>query len=567
MNPASPSEGVDFKDIKAETPNLESVANQYRQLQAGWNAAGNANARYDVFGQWDALRRQLQTWQSMTRLRFDQDTRELERKAAREHLDRISPKLTALEMYMKRLVFATGRADLEPRLGPHVFALWEADLSTFTPEIEADLTREAQLEVQYTELIASAELTFEGRLLNLPGIEPYTQSPDRDTRYRAQQTKWGYFAAHASELDRIFDEMVHLRHTIARKLGFENFIDLAYRRMNRTDYGQRDVERYRDQVARDIVPVAAEIISRRGKRLGVAKMMFWDESVGYPSGNPKPQGDDAWVVSRAREVFSAVDPSVAQFYNMLTHRQLLDLTNRDGKAGGGYCTSFPTYGLPFIFASFNGTHRDVNVLVHEMGHAFQDWQSRNLPAFDYLTPTFDTAEIHSMSMEYLTAPFLEQFFGDDAERYRRLHLEEAMLFLPYGVAIDHFQHLVYANPDATPLERHRMWQQMEAKYLHWRQYGDLAYLARGGLWQAKAHIYHVPFYYIDYTLALCCALQFWTKSRQDYRAAVSDYLALCKRGGEAAFGELVRSAKLRSPFEDGSLRRVAGEAREVLASQ
>lgn len=558
--------GVDFKDVRATAPDLEVITHEYESLTKAWNAATDAGARLDVFKQWDALRRSLQTWQSLTRLRFDQDTRDLERKAAREQLDRISPKLTALEIDMKRHMLANGRADLEPKIGRHAFALWESDVSTFAPEIEADLTREAQLEVQYTELIASAELSFDGRLLNLSGIEPYTQSPDRDVRYRAQGTKWSFFAAHASELDRIFDEMVHLRDSIARKLGFENFIALAYRRMNRVDYGQAEIERYREQVARDIVPVAAEIITRRAKRLSIPKMMFWDESLVYPAGNPKPLGDDAWILAQAREVFDAVDPSVGQFYDMMTRHQLVDLTNREGKASGGYCTSFPTYGVPFIFASFNGTHGDVNVLVHEMGHAFADWESRAKPAFDYLTPTFETAEIHSMSMEYLTAPFFERFFGTDAERYRRQHLEDAILFLPYGVAIDHFQHIVYANPDATPAERHRMWQQMEAKYLHWRRYGDLAYPARGALWQAKSHIYHVPFYYIDYTLALCCALQFWTKSRADYRGAVADYIELCQRGGEAAFGELVRSAKLRSPFEDDSLRRVAEQARSVLAS-
>jgi M3 family oligoendopeptidase len=561
-----PADGVDFKDITAAAPDMAEVGKQYRRLHDAWKNARSADARFDVFSQWDQLRRQLQTWQSLTRLRYDQDTHDPQRKAAREQLDHLAPKLTALETEMKRLLLDGGRADLEPRLGSHIFSLWEADLSTFAPEIELDLTREAQLEAQYTELIAGAELRFEGRILNLPLIEPYLQSADRDMRYRAQRTKWAFFAEHAEALDRIFDEMVRVRHTMARKLGFESFIDLAYRRLNRVDYGQPNVERYRDQVARDIVPIAAEVVGRRAKRLGIPKMMYWDENVFSGAGNPQPHGSDQWLVAQARDVFGQIDPAIGAFYDIMVRRQLLDLTTREGKASGGYCTRLSTYGVPFVFANFNGTHSDVNVLVHEMGHAFADWESKALPALDCLSPTFEACEIHSMSMEYLAAPHMERFFGNEADQYRRLHLEDAMLFLPYGVAIDHFQHLVYASPDASPAQRHRMWQQMEAKYLHWRQYGGLGYLARGGLWQAKPHIYQVPFYYIDYTLALCCALQFWVKSRSDYRTAVADYLKLCKRGGEAAFGDLVRSAGLRSPFEDGSLRRVAEHARGALAA-
>jgi M3 family oligoendopeptidase len=559
-------DGIGFQQIQATPPDVDAITEQYQKLGKAWKDARSADARLAVFAEWDALRRTIATWQSLTRLRYDQDTRDPQRKAEREHLDRIGPKLTALETEMKRLMLGSGRADLEQRFGRHLTALWEADVSTFSPEIEMDLTRESQLEAQYTELIAGAELNFDGRLLNLSLIEPYTQSLDRDVRYRSQRMKWTFFAEHGAELDRIFDEMVHLRHAMARKLGFDNFIELGYRRNNRIDYGRREVERYRDQVARDVVPIAAEIVARRGKRLGIAKPMFWDENVVSPQGNPKPQGDDAWVVAQALDVFKQVDESIASFYDMMVRRQLLDLKSRDGKAGGGYCTSFAAYGVPFIFANFNGTHGDVNVLVHEMGHAFADWQARQLPAFDYLSPTFETAEIHSMSMEYLTAPFLERFFGNGAERYRQQHLEDALLFLPYGVAVDHFQHLVYEQPDASPADRHRMWQQMEAKYMHWRRYSDLPYLRFGGLWQAKPHIYQIPFYYIDYTLALCCALQFWAKSRQDYRATVRDYLELCKRGGQAPFGELVRAANLRSPFEDGSLRRVAEHARSALAA-
>ena len=85
------------------------------------------------------------------------------------------------------------------------------------------------------------------------------------------------------------------------------------------------------------------------------------------------------------------------------------------------------------------------------------------------------------------------------------------------------------------------------------------------MWQEKRHIYAMPFYYIDYTLALCCALQFWARARHARDDAMQAYVALCKRGGEAPFGELVRGAGLRSPFEEGVLEEVAAAAQSLIA--
>jgi M3 family oligoendopeptidase len=315
-----------------------------------------------------------------------------------------------------------------------------------------------------------------------------------------------------------------------------------------------------------VVPLVARLVARRRDAFGIERVYFWDEALDDPKGNPGPAGGHDFLVAQAQTLFDRLHPAMGEFYRMMREGGFLDLENRPTKAGGGFCTSFPTHGVPFIFANFNGTDHDVKVFTHEMGHAFQNWRSRELPGIDYLWPTMEAAEINSMGLEFLAHPQLDLLVGEaEADRFRRVHLTQSLEFLPYGVCVDHFQHEVYANPDWSPAERHALWQRLERRYMPWRDYGDLGYLAKGGLWQAKHHIYQSPFYYIDYTLALCCAMQFWVRSLKNFPAALDAYVELCGRGGSAPFQELVRSAGLVSPFAPGALQGVVAEAERRLA--
>jgi M3 family oligoendopeptidase len=380
----------------------------------------------------------------------------------------------------------------------------------------------------------------------------------------AVAVRWQWYADHREMLDRIFDDLVRLRHGMARKLKFRDYIELGYKRMKRVDYTQHDVEQFRAEVREHLVPLAVELRQKQAANLGVDKLMFWDDAVHDINGNPAPHGEHDWMVARAIEMFDAMGPGLGGFFRLMVEARLTDLKNREGKAGGGFCTAFPSYGLPFIFANFNGTKHDVEVFTHEMGHAYQAYASREQPLVDYLWPTYESCEIHSMGLEFLTWPHMEKFFEEDAERFRRIHLTQGLLFIPYGVAVDHFQHLVYARPEATPAERHVMWQEMERMYLPWRDYGDLPHVAGGGFWQFQRHIYLSPFYYIDYTLAQTCALQLWVRSQQNPGATLESYNTLCTRGGEAPFQELVRSAGLVSPFQPGCLKDVVQVAKASL---
>lgn len=562
---------LDFHAFQVPTPTADGVAAEYAELTAGFDAAdalattAAETRRRELLAAWDRLRRRLETWESLVSLRFQQNTRDAAAKAAREYSDEIRPKLTGLSVGLKRRCLASPLRDVVARTyGDYVLAQWEADVLTFEPAIEPDLVEESKLEAQYTELLAAGSVEFLGRPHNLSEIVKYRENADRATRYGAESARWGWFAAKRERLDFLFDQLVRLRTAMARKLGFADFIGLGYKRMKRIDYGQQDVERFRAEVREHLVPLGLDLRRRQAHALGLESLKFWDEGVHDPLGNPAPQGDHDWMIERARAMFDAMHPEIGGFFGLMVDAHLMDLKNREGKAGGGFCTAFPDFGVPFIFANFNGTKGDVEVFTHEIGHALQAYLSRQQPVIDYLWPTYESCEIHSMSLEFLTWPHMDKFFGEGADRFRKIHLAQSLLFIPYGVAVDHFQHLVYANPEATPAERHGMWREMERTYLPWRDYGDLPHLPDGGFWQFQRHIYLSPFYYIDYTLAQTCALQFWARATQDYPRAIADYLALCRRGGEAPFQELARSAGLVSPFAANSLRDVARLARGEL---
>ncbi len=551
--------------MKIDAPDLDELTARYETLEAQLAAAGDDAERLAVIRDWDNLRRRLDSWRSLAHLRFNQDTENAQYRSAREHCDELTPRITRLDVSFKRKLLASPhRAGLQARLSTQAFSLWESDVMAFEPIIEDDLVTEARLEAEYVELLAGARIHFRGKDLNLPEVRRYATGPDRDTRHEAELARWAWFTEQAPVLDLIFDDLVQLRTSMAHKLGFASYVELGYRRMQRIDYDAKDVARFRGDVQTHVVPLAATLRQRQAARLGVQRLCFWDEAVHDTVGNPEPLGDHDWMMARAQEMFDAMHPELAAFFAMMQDRGLLDLRARDGKSDGGFCTGFPVWGVPFIFGNFNGSKADVEVFTHESGHAFQFHRSSGMELLDYVWPTAESCEVHSMGLEFLTWPHMERFFGERAERFRRNHLTDSLLFLPYGTAVDHFQHLVYERPTATPNQRREMWQEMERKYLPWRRYRDLAHPAGGGFWQLQRHIYINPFYYIDYCLAQTCALQFWIRARKDADEALDAYVALCNRGGRLPFQALVRSAGLASPFDKNVLQQVVKQSQTVL---
>lgn len=556
-----------FDQITYQRPDYDAFVTEWDKLLVQFRTATSAEEQSLLLETMNRLRIELDTAATIVSIRHSCDTSDQFYAEEQRYMDTVRPLIAEhVNNLYRALISSPYRGELEQEWGPQLFRIAELSIRCQSPEVIPQLQRENQLATEYQKLLASAEIPFDGNVLNLSSIVPYLQHTDRSIRRAASEAKWEFFQTHAEELDRLYDELVRVRTEIAQRLGFRSFTELGYMRMLRSDYTAADVARYRKYVLRHIVPITRTLRYRQAQRLGVEKLTYYDEPLYYRSGNPTPKGDPDWIIAQARAMYAEMSPETDAFFRLLEHRRLMDLVTRPKKATGGYCTFLAAYGVPFIFANFNGTLHDVDVLTHEFGHAFQCYSSRNHRAPEYWFPTYEACEIHSMSMEFFAWPWIKRFFGEDEDKYQFQHLSGALLFLPYAVLVDHFQHEVYDNPTMTPAERKQCWRTLEQLYLPHRDYDGNAFLEAGSVWQQQRHIYESPFYYIDYALAQVCALQFWVRAKRDRSGAWHDYVELCRAGGTRPFTELVAMAHLESPFNERSFTSIIGDITTRLES-
>jgi len=556
-----------FEDYPYTRPVLQDHQDKFKNLLKQFTDAKSAEEAIQAIHHINTFRNSLSTMFNLVYIRASINTQDEFYQKERDYVDEMEPEIKAMNIeFYKELVKSPYRKELEEKFNSQLFQIAEFEIKAFSPEIIGLLQQENKLTSEYSKLVASAEVEFQGETYTLAQLAPFAQHKDRAIRKQAVNASAGFFASHAEKFDEIYDKLVKIRHEIAIKLGYKNFVEVGYLRMLRIDYNADMVNVFRKQVRDSIVPIASKLYQRQKERIDVDSLKFYDENFQFKSGNAKPKGSPEWIIENGKKMYAALSDETNEFFQFMLDRNLLDLEAKKGKEAGGYCTFIEDYGAPFIFSNFNGTSDDIDVLTHEAGHAFQAYSSRHIGIPEYIFPTSESAEIHSMSMEFFTWPWMEHFFKEEVDKYKFVHLADALRFLPYGVMVDEFQHFVYENPDWTPAQRKEAWKKLEQTYLPHRDYDGNAYLESGAYWQRQGHIYQDPFYYIDYTLAQICAFQFWKKSREDFQSAWADYINLCKLGGSKPFLELVKAAKLRSPFEEGTVESVIGTIEEWLDS-
>ncbi|MBM7871194.1 M3 family oligoendopeptidase [Clostridium pascui] len=556
-----------FSEFKYERPNIKEIKGKFNILLEEFKNSNTFEKQNKIMENINKLRSEFESMAQIAEIRHTINTTDKFYEEEQDFLDTNMPLYEeVISDYYKALKSSKFKEELEAKWGIQLFDMAELSIKTFSTEVISDLQEENKVSSEYTKLLASAKIIFEGEERNLAQMAPFMQSKDREVRKKASEAKYKFFEEHEKEFDNIYDRLVKIRTRIAKALGYNNFVELAYDRMLRTDYNKDMVKNFRKQVEESIVPVCQELVEKQRKRLGLSNMSYYDLDFKFKTGNAKPHGDANFMVNNAKNMYNELSKETGEFFDFMVRGELLDLVAKKGKASGGYCTYISEYKAPFIFSNFNGTSGDVDVLTHEAGHAFQVYSSRDYEIPEYQFPTYEACEIHSMSMEFFTYPWMNLFFEEETEKYKFSHLADALLFIPYGVSVDEFQEKIYENPDMTPEERKNTWRGIEKKYLPHKKYGGNDFLEKGGYWQQQRHIYESPFYYIDYTLAQLCAFQYYVWSMENREKAWESYVKLCKLGGSKSFLNLAFEAGLKSPFEDGIVREVVDKIKKELLS-
>lgn len=546
-----------FSEMPYERVDIDEIKKAAEKLMKDFDAAESGEAQFEVHKQYYAILNKASTASTLAQIRHDINMADDFYDAEATYYDEKTPILQSILVeYGKKFYHSKFRSYLEEKVGHVAFKNLELVMKSMDESIVPLKQEENKLTSQYNKLIAGAKIDWNGEELNLSLLTPYLTSSDRNTRIEAWKKYTDFFTANKEEIDDIFDKQVKNRTEQAKKLGYENFIPLAYNRMGRNCYGQAEVEAFRKQIKKDFVPFATKLHERRRERLGLSELRFYDEGVYFKNGNPAPKGSPEEIMALGQKMYAELSPETKTFMDFMTDNELFDVLGRKNKKAGGYMTYLAEYKAPFIFANFNATADDIDVITHECGHAFQGFLMAEDPILEHADITMETAETHSMSMEYFTAPWMKLFFGEREKDYLDMHLESNAAFIPYGTMVDEFQHIIYGDPALSIKARNEVWRDLERQYKPHLNYEGNEYFEGGNFWKKQPHIFNDPFYYIDYVLAATNALQYKVWMQKDYKAAWQSYLNFCKLGAKEYFTDLNKISGLNSPFEEGSIKAI-----------
>ncbi len=546
-----------FCELKYERPNLTAAKENTQKYIREFSGAQTYEAAKALFLKHAEENDKIQTAYNIAYIRSTADLTDKFYEGEINFFNEQMPdfRLTETEAE-KQLLSSRYLAEFERDFGTDMILNLKASVRLTDKKIIPEQIEEAKLCQKYSKTVAECKTLFKGEERNFYGLLKFMESTNRTERREAFIAWAKLYESVSGELDEIYLQLVNLRKTISQKLGLKSYVEAAYLMNGHFYYGADDIAAFRKQVADEVVPVADKLYGRQRERLNIDRLHYYDEMLVFPDGNASPAGDMRYLLNGAKNMYSAMSKESGEFFEFMLDGELFDLQTRNGKHQGGYCTFLPEYKAPFIFSNFNGTSADVDVLTHEAGHAFQAYlAAKALPLSSQIWATSDVCEIHSMTMEHFAYPYAENFFGENAEKYRYSHLTEAVKTIPYLCLVDHFQHEVFANDfDAQGLRK--CWKKLEKIYMPWRDYDGNGFLEGGGFWMQKQHIFLSPFYYIDYALAQICAFEYYIRSKADKDGAWADYIKLCKAGGSRGYFELLKIGGLKSPFARGAVAEV-----------
>lgn len=553
-----------------DTSKWEDYQTHYDKLI---DAPLDENGLRDWLKEWSDLARFIEEVGSITYIETTLDTGdESKEQAFLNFIENIEPNFRRAEQALKeRLLSYVPEND---DLGPDMMVTLRRMRN------QADLYREANIPLftelaklgnEFDKITGGLKTDWDGEEKNLSQLDVLLLSQDRSVRERAWKVTMELWQGKRSELNAIYSQMLAIRRRIAENAGLPDFREYAYKAYNRFDYRPEDSIRFQDAIEAVVVPAAARVYEHKRAQLGLETLRPWDVTVDS-SGQPPLQpytGQDA-LIQGSLNIFQQVDSGLARHFATMAEEGLLDLDTRSGKALGGYCSSLPWRERPFIFMNGAGTHDDVQTMLHEAGHAFHAFESFSLPYIWQMDVPMEFCEVASMSMELLAAPYLakqhEGFYTDaEAARARIEHLSGILIFLPYMAVVDGFQHWVYTHPDLAQNAAacDETWDGLWTRFMRGIDWTGFEAERESG-WHRKLHIFHAPFYYVEYGMAQVGALQVWRNALQDQRAAVATYRNALKLGGTRPLPELFAAAGAEFRFDEPMLAELVTLIEETL---
>ena len=506
-----------FSEYKYERPSFDDINKKIVLLIDEMKKSNDFEEFDKNIVEINKIRNHIESMKTLASLKYSINTHDESISLENKYWDERGPEYKKIDkLFYEAIVNSNFEKEIEQKYGKHFYKLVEFSLKEFSEDIVEELKIENKLCSEYTKLLASAKILYDGKYNNLSQMNKYMLSDNREERRKSSEQFYNYFESIEDKFDSVFDELVKVRDRIAKKLGYDNFVELGYIRMKRTEYNESDVVKFRDEVREKWIPLVYEFNNQKKKRLGIEELKYYDDDVEYPGWNMEPETDYDETIEAASKMYHELSKETGEFFDFMVENGFMDLETKESKGFGGYCTYIPEIKAPFIFSNFNKTFDDVDTLTHEAGHAFQLYMSRNIDMPEINFPTLDCCEIHSMSMELLTWPWMKLFFKDNDEKFKRTHMATIVRLIPYCMIVDEFQHIIYKNPELTPLERKSEWRRLEKIYTPWKDYDGNDFLEKGCWWFKQGHIFKNPFYYIDYALAEVCALQIWADMQDDY---------------------------------------------------
>ena len=555
-----------FCEMQYVRPDGEALLQKIREATMQLRDSGDFETAKTIFWSVQEKATHFETMSSLAYVRNTINTKDAFYEKEMEYLFGIQPRLNVeMKAFHEVLLASAFLADFEKELGEHYVQQIKADIR-LTDACNVELqVKESMLKQEYSKTAAAPTTQFHGEELNFYGLLKKMQSDDRLIRKEAMEAWAALYESISEKLDSIYTELMKLRLQMAENLGFSSYEEMVFLKMGRYTYTPEDLAVFRRQVCEHVVPICEKLFENQRQRLGIDTLHYYDESIVFPDGNAMPIGTTQELLEKAGNMYREISKETGDFFDFMLAYDLFDLETRNGKQQGGYCTTFPDYKAPFIFSNFNGTDADIDVLTHEAGHSFEAYEAmRRIPLTEQTFSTSEVAEIHSMSMEFFTYPWMELFFGEHAEKYRKSHLWDALECVPYMACVDEFQHRVYEEKLFDAMERRKIWSELEKKYMPWRDYDGNAFLENGGFWMQKQHIFMEPFYYIDYALARFGSLEYYGHMMQDYQSAWEDYYHLCCAGGSRSYPELLKIGNLSSPLEEGTVKKILDSIEEYI---